>query len=48
MGSQNDKLECDVLVVGAAYAGLAAALEASEAGASVIVLGRRNPFASKL
>jgi len=38
--------QCDVLVIGAGYAGLAAAIEASEAGASVIVLGRRNPFAS--
>ncbi|MBA7711167.1 Fumarate reductase flavoprotein subunit [subsurface metagenome] len=46
MGILNDELQCDVIVVGAGFAGLAAALEASKAGASVVVLGRRNPFAS--
>lgn len=46
MGILNDELQFDVIVVGAGFAGLAAALEASKAGASVVVLRRRNPFAS--
>ena len=44
MAGYNDVLQCDVVVAGAGYAGLAAALEASRAGANVIVMGRRNPF----
>ncbi len=43
---QTQQLQCDVLVVGAGFAGLAAAIEALNAGAKVIVLGRRNPLAS--
>jgi succinate dehydrogenase/fumarate reductase flavoprotein subunit len=46
MGTSKAELQCDVAVVGAGYAGLAAALEALKAGADVIVLGRPNPFAS--
>ena len=46
MSKRNNGLHYDVIVVGAGYAGLAAALEASKANASVIVLGRGNPFAS--
>ncbi len=43
---QNYKIQCDVLVIGAGYAGLAAAIEALSSGAEVIALGRRNPLAS--
>ncbi len=39
---ENENFQCDVVIVGAAYAGLAAALEARRAGASVIVLGHRG------
>ncbi len=37
---------CDLVIIGAGFAGLSAALEASKAGASVTVLGRKNLFAS--
>ena len=43
---QDYELQCDVLVVGTGYAGLAAAIEALSSGAKVIALGRRNPLAS--
>ena len=43
---QDCELQCDVLVVGTGYAGLAAAIEALSSGAKVIALGRRNPLAS--
>jgi flavocytochrome c len=42
---RNEKLRCDVVVVGLGYAGLAAVLEARKAGASVIALGRKNVLA---
>jgi len=45
-GRQEYELQCDVLVVGTGYAGLAAAIEALSSGAKVIALGRRNPLAS--
>jgi len=43
---QTYELQCDVLVVGTGFAGLAAAIESLNSGAKVIVLGRRNPLAS--
>ena len=46
MQVNTDKLTYDVIVVGAAYAGLAAALEALRAGSKVIVLGRKSKFAN--
>lgn len=46
MGRRENELQCDVIVVGAGFAGLAAALEVSRTGANIIVLGRHNPFAS--
>ena len=41
-----EKPRCDLVIIGASFAGLSAALEASKAGASVTVLGRKNLFAS--
>lgn len=41
-----ESLRYDVVVAGSGFAGLAAALEALKTGASVVVLGSRNPFAS--
>jgi len=46
MLDKNYDLQCDVLVVGTGFAGLAAAIESLNSGAKVIVLGRRNPLAS--
>ena len=43
---QDYELQCDVLVIGTGYAGLAATIEALSSGAEVIALGRRNPLAS--
>jgi fumarate reductase flavoprotein subunit len=45
-GIRNKRLQCDVVVVGVGFAGIAAILEASKIGASVIALGRKNPLAS--
>ena len=43
---QDYELQCDVVVVGTGYAGLAAAIESLSSGAEVIALGRRNSLAS--
>jgi fumarate reductase flavoprotein subunit len=46
MDESSTLFRSDVVVVGAGYAGLAAALEASRAGADVLVLGRKNLLSS--
>ena len=46
MSAKSKIIETDVVVVGAAFAGLAATLEAVSAGAGVIVLGRQGIFAN--
>jgi len=40
-----DQLQYDIVIVGSGFAGLAAALQAMETGASVVLLGSKNPFA---
>ena len=42
----NNIIEADVVVVGAGFAGLSAALEARRQGASVVVLTRQGVFAN--
>lgn len=46
MKEGKEQLQYDIVIVGSGFAGLAAALQVLETGASVVVLGGKNPFAS--